>query len=145
MEGTTEIQRKAKHKRARAIPKGRFKEKAFKYMNDTVVLWDLKTVLDPSLPQQQVSSSVDHSPTKDNKRGSTTVALTSNSASTASVSAAVMAQYQHDLKVKEEILRRSRKNNQSSLEVKTKLRRNYRGTRKRFRSVMERLYQKSLD
>lgn len=143
MEGTTEIQRKAKHKRSRAIPKGRFKEKAFKYMNDTVVLWDLRTVLDPSL-QQQHPSSMDRA--KD-KRGSTTTTTVTNSNSTfaASVSSADIVQHQNDLKIKDEILRRSRKNNQSSLAVKTKLRRNYQGTRKRLRNVMETLYQKSLD
>jgi hypothetical protein len=66
-----------------------------------------------------------------------------------SVSATVMAQYQNDLKTREEILRRSRKNNHSSSKVggtKTKVvRRNYRGTKKRFRGVMEDLFERSLD
>ena len=147
MEGTTEIQVRAKHKRSRAIAKGRFREQAFRYMNDTVVLWDVRTVLEPSLPQQQ-QSSVGIFPAPE-KGTTTTMAAaavtTTNPTPSTSVSYAVMAQYQNDLKVKDEILRRSRKNNQSSSEVKTKLRRNYRGTRKRFRSVMETLYQESLD
>ena len=160
--GTTEIQVRARHKRARAIPKGRFKERAFRYMNDTVVLWDLRTVLEPSLPQrrqqQQQSSAPAVVPPRDGEpreKSSTTTATTAAtvtnfiSTSSSSVSATVMAQYQNDLKTQEEILRRSRKNNHSSSKVgdtKTKVvRRNYRGTEKRFRIVMEDLFEQSLD
>jgi len=50
MNGTSEIQLLAKAKRLRAIPKKRFKEIEFKYMNDTVLLWDLRSVVQPSYP-----------------------------------------------------------------------------------------------
>jgi len=50
MNGTSDIQILAKTKRLRAIPPKRFKEKEFKYMNDTVLLWDLRSVLQPSYP-----------------------------------------------------------------------------------------------
>jgi hypothetical protein len=156
IEGTTEIQLRARHKRARAIPKGRFKERAFRYMNDTVVLWDLRTVLEPSLPEQQQrrhqqSSAPVVVPPRDGEPREKTPTTTTAATATnfASVSATAMAQYQNDLKTREEILRRSRKNNHSSSKVgdtKTKVvRRNYRGTKKRFQSVMEDLYQQSLD
>mmetsp|Transcript_6428 Transcript_6428/g.13277 ORF Transcript_6428/g.13277 Transcript_6428/m.13277 type:complete len:228 (+) Transcript_6428:59-742(+) len=132
MEGTTDIQVRAKNKRSRTIPKGRFRERAFRYMNDTVVLWDLRSVLEPTQHSQAVLPL-------------SQAQATTNPTPSSSVSSAAFAQYQNDLKVKEEILRRSRKNNQSSLDSKTKLRRNYRTTKKRFRSVMENLYQDSLN
>lgn len=135
--GITEIQQKAKHKRARAIPKKRFKEAAFRYMNDTVVLWDMRTVLEPSPPLQQ---------SNDEQQTTTTTTFTTATTTTSSSSSAAMARYQSDLKVREEILRRSRKNNESHHgSATTNLRRNYCGTKKRFRSVMENLYQGSLD
>lgn len=139
MEGTTDIQVRAKHKRSRAIPKGRFRERAFRYMNDTVVLWNLRTVLDPSLPQQSQVAQEDRT-----TPSTTATKENNNQAPSASVSSVAFAQYQNDLKVKEEILRRSRKNNQSSSVSKTKLHRNYRVANKRFRSVMENFYRQSL-
>ena len=43
--GTTPLQLMAKEKRSKAIPAGRFKERDFSYLGDTVVLWDLEQYL----------------------------------------------------------------------------------------------------
>lgn len=43
--GTTPTQLKAKEIREKAIPKGRFRERDFCYLGDTLVLWDLKQYL----------------------------------------------------------------------------------------------------
>jgi hypothetical protein len=142
--GTTEIQTRAKRKRARSIPPGRFREKAFRYMNDTIVLWDLRTVLSPPPPQAKQQhhpgQQSQQSPSKPMDRDAGEQPLTSTT-----VPASALAEYQEDLKTREDILRRSRKNNESGESTKTGFRRNYRGTKKRFRSVVEALYEKSLD
>ena len=154
MNGLTDIQLQAKQKRRKAIPKGRFKEKAFRYMNDTVVIWDLQTTLNPtlaissqnSLPKQPALPSQLLSPTANHHHHPTT---TSSSSSTIS-SSTLLKQYQNDLKIKEEILRRSRKNNQTTAYSQNphqqnyrRYKRNYRYTSKRFRSILQDLYQKA--
>eukprot|EP00536_Pseudo-nitzschia_multiseries_P014545 jgi/Psemu1/262248/estExt_Genewise1Plus.C_7210022 len=90
--GTTEIQQAAKAKRALKLIRGRFRESEFQYINDTVVLWDLRT---------------------------------------------------NDLKIKEDILRRCRKNSSYFARKPVNARRDYSRTKKRFRRVMEDLYQRS--
>ena len=42
MNGTTEVQLQAKLKRSKIILPKRFKEPNFKYMGDTVVVWDIR-------------------------------------------------------------------------------------------------------
>jgi len=151
MNGTTDIQLQAKQKRRKAIPKGRFKEKAFRYMNDTVVIWDLQTTLNPtlaissqnSLPKQSLPSQLS-SPATNHHHHPTTTSSSSTTSST------LLKQYQNDLKIKEEILRRSRKNNQTTAYSQNphqqnyrRYKRNYRYTSKRFRSIVQDLYQKT--
>lgn len=46
MKGTSDVQQKANLKRSKIILAKRFKEPHFKYMGDTVVIWDLRTCLD---------------------------------------------------------------------------------------------------
>eukprot|EP00536_Pseudo-nitzschia_multiseries_P006581 jgi/Psemu1/286557/fgenesh1_pg.142_\ len=146
--GTTEIQREARIKKARKIPRGRFKEEAFSYMNDTVVLWDLRTVLNPSPPPQQQHPqplATTASASTPGAEAATTLPA-SNSAST---SASTSAAYQNEVRVKDEILRRSRRKHSApraggAPDRSTATRRNYSGTKKRFRRLMEDLYQRSL-
>mmetsp|Transcript_16451 Transcript_16451/g.35821 ORF Transcript_16451/g.35821 Transcript_16451/m.35821 type:complete len:274 (+) Transcript_16451:111-932(+) len=167
--GTTEFQRAAKTKRARKIPKGRFKEEEFQYMNDTVVLWDLRSVLEPSprrwqqqcqhqqalpLPSSTQAPRVETgTPTRLASSDGVTpaIAIATTTTPTPLVSASANAEYQNDVKVRDEILRRSRKNNSSRavatlpVEGATRVRRNKNGTKKGFRGLMEDLYQRSLD
>ena len=182
--GTTKIQLTAKAKRARRIPKGRFKEKEFNYMNDTVVLWDLRTVLEPPPPHKQAaivvavaalatteqrsssygtpSSQLSASPSggggggcapakKNTAANVPTSSTNTNTNINTTISASDIAKYNNDLKIKEEILRRSRKNNSQQHDdekrrrsVVVDVRRDYRRNTKRFRSVVEDMYQKSL-
>ncbi|VEU34742.1 unnamed protein product [Pseudo-nitzschia multistriata] len=141
--GTTDLQKEARAKRARKIPKGRFKEEEFSYMHDTVVLWDLRSVLEPAPPRQnQAPSGASRGQLALPSAATTTTA-------TAQASASAGAEYLNQCKVREEILRRSRKNNSAAAAVEgrpeaTKVRRNYKGTKKRFRRLMEDLYQRSL-
>ena len=44
--GTTPTQLKAKEIRAKAIPKGRFKETDFNFLGDTVLVWDTHQYMD---------------------------------------------------------------------------------------------------
>lgn len=45
LSGSTPLQLRAKEKRSKAIPVGRFKERDFSYLGDSVVLWDLQQYL----------------------------------------------------------------------------------------------------
>lgn len=138
IDGKTDIQAAARIKRGRKIPKGRFKEDQFRYMHDTVVLWDLKSALEPTPPHEGDSTMA----------ASTAAAAIVGQSVLPSGAANGNADYNAALKIRDEILRRSRKNNDSRATSTTTqykaARRNYRGTKHRFRRVMENLYQKSL-
>lgn len=103
MAGTTEIQILADKKRKQKIPMGRFHETEFKYLNDTVILWDLNTFMNPTLPTKTVVSDV--------------------------------AKYKQNIKIRDEILRKSSKNIYEK---------GVRSNRKRIRGIIDDLYQKSL-
>jgi hypothetical protein len=160
MNGTTDIQQKAKYKKFRAIPKGRFKEIEFKYMNDTVVLFDLRTLLEPSLPSSQSQSQKESTTSieqQNNGPSLTSPSLlpsvdgassgagnnTASSSTTvtnfacASASASDIAKYNNDIKIKDEILRKSRKNAYIYDE-----RGGVRSNRKNIRNIIDNLYQK---
>ena len=138
MNGTTDIQQEAKYKRLRAIPKGRFKEIEFKYMNDTVVLFDLRTLLEPSLPSQSQKESTT---SIEQNNGSSSLAspslLPSVDGASVSASASDIAKYNNDIKIKDEILRKSRKNAYVYDE-----RGGVRSNRKNIRNIIDNLYRK---
>ena len=141
MNGTTDIQQEAKYKRLRAIPKGRFKEIEFKYMNDTVVLFDLRTLLEPSLPSQSQKESQKESTTSIEQNNGSSLAspslLPSVDGASVSASASDIAKYNNDIKIKEEILRKSRKNAYVYDE-----RGGVRSNRKNIRNIIDNLYRK---
>ena len=141
MNGTTDIQQKAKYKKLRAIPKGRFKEIEFKYMNDTVVLFDLRTLLEPSLPSQSQKESQKESTTSIEQNNGSSLAspslLPSVDGASVSASASDIAKYNNDIKIKEEILRKSRKNAYVYDE-----RGGVRSNRKNIRNIIDNLYRK---
>eukprot|EP00537_Pseudo-nitzschia_pungens_P005921 CAMPEP_0172358336 /NCGR_PEP_ID=MMETSP1060-20121228/2659_1 /TAXON_ID=37318 /ORGANISM="Pseudo-nitzschia pungens, Strain cf. cingulata" /LENGTH=1040 /DNA_ID=CAMNT_0013079501 /DNA_START=152 /DNA_END=3275 /DNA_ORIENTATION=- len=131
--GTTQIQQAAKTKRARKLVRGRFRESEFQYINDTVVLWDLRTVLEPEPPQSSgvgSKATLKGAPT-DDKQQSETGKLSSSASSdcgktapptavssvdannssassscpaTGPVSVTAMTNYKNGLKIKEDIL-----------------------------------------
>ena len=141
MNGTTDIQQKAKYKKLRAIPKGRFKEIEFKYMNDTVVLFDLRTLLEPSLPSQSQKESQKESTTSIEQNNGSSLAspslLPSVDGASVSASASDIAKYNNDIKIKDEILRKSRKNAYVYDE-----RGGVRSNRKNIRNIIDNLYRK---
>ena len=144
MNGTTDIQQKAKCKKLRAIPKGRFKEIEFKYMNDTVVLFDLRTLLEPSLPssssQSQSQSQKESTTSIEQNNGSSLASpslLPSVDGASVSASTSDIAKYNNDIKIKDEILRKSRKNAYVYDE-----RGGVRSNRKNIRNIIDNLYRK---
>jgi len=167
MNGTSDIQILAKTKRLRAIPPKRFKEKEFKYMNDTVLLWDLRSVLQPSYPLPTPTTIITTAPTTTtvtillpsplpststttNSNSTTTSNNSTPTPATATATAAtttivyvppsseLIAKYHNDSKIKDDILRKSGKN------IFHKGVRS--GNRKRGirHTVIEKLYQQSL-
>eukprot|EP00532_Pseudo-nitzschia_australis_P009913 CAMPEP_0168242560 /NCGR_PEP_ID=MMETSP0140_2-20121125/23516_1 /TAXON_ID=44445 /ORGANISM="Pseudo-nitzschia australis, Strain 10249 10 AB" /LENGTH=268 /DNA_ID=CAMNT_0008177731 /DNA_START=38 /DNA_END=845 /DNA_ORIENTATION=+ len=162
--GTTEFQRAAKTKRARKIPKGRFKEEELhgRLVGFAKRPGTLATAVAAAMPTPaSVAVAVVHAGTK-GETGTPTrlassdgvtpaIAIATTTTPTPLVSASANAEYQNDVKVRDEILRRSRKNNSSRavatlpVEGATRVRRNKNGTKKGFRGLMEDLYQRSLD
>ena len=132
--GTTAIQQAAKLKRSRKLPKRRYGEHAFVYMNDTVVLWDLRTVLAPALPV--VASSSSSSGPAGAVAGAGALPGTAVASSSSSPSTADLAHYQNAVKLRDAILRKAGKN-----VYKRGLRSN---RKKQIRTVMETLYHQSL-
>merc|ERR1712238_380456 len=110
----------------------RFKEKEFKYMNDTVLLWDLRSVLQPSYPLPTPTTITTTAPTTTtvtillpSPLPSTSTTTNSNSTTTSSSSSStpttttivyvppsseLIAKYHNDSKIKDDILRKSGKN-----------------------------------
>ena len=130
--GTTAIQQAAKLKRSRKLPKRRYGEHAFVYMNDTVVLWDLRTVLAPALPVVASSSSSSSS----GAAGALPGTAVASSSSSSHSPAASLAQYQNAVKLRDAILRKAGKN-----VYKRGLRSN---RKKQIRTVIDTLYHQSL-
>jgi hypothetical protein len=123
LQGKTDIQLAAAEKRRLKLPKGRFKEPAFRYLGDTVIIWDIRQCLLPEqFPKQQQSSS---------------------SCNFTSSSLGGMEQHQQSSSmnstVVEEILNRARKRNRLTQHNKV-----LRNNKKRFRRVIEDLYHQSL-
>ena len=136
--GTTAIQQAAKLKRSRKLPKRRYGEHAFVYMNDTVVLWDLRTVLAPALPVVASSSSSSSSGTAGatGAAGALPGTAVASSSSSSHSTTASLAQYQNAVKLRDAILRKAGKN-----VYKRGLRSN---RKKQIRTVIDTLYHQSL-
>ena len=130
MAGTTAIQRAAQLKRSRKLPKRRYGEPAFVYMNDTVVVWDLRTVLAPALPV--VASSSSSSSGAAGAGAPPGIAVASSSSLS---SPATLAHYHHAVKLRDAILRKAGKN---------VYKRGLRSNRQQIRTVIETLYHQSL-
>merc|ERR1712238_98954 len=110
----------------------RFKEKEFKYMNDTVLLWDLRSVLQPSYPLPTPTTITTTAPTTTtillpsplplpststttNSNSTTTSSSSSSTPTTTTIvyvppSSELIAKYHNDSKIKDDILRKSGKN-----------------------------------
>ena len=121
LQGTTDVQLAAAEKRRLKLPKGRFKEPSFRYLGDTVIIWDIRQCLFPE--QHRQNSGTSSSLAVDNNR--------TEKKGKSSMSSAVV----------EDILSRARKRNRFTAMGSSKVIRN---NRKRFRRVIEDLYRQSL-
>lgn len=133
--GTTAIQQAAQLKRSRKLPKRRYGEHAFVYMNDTVVLWDLRTVLAPALPVVASSSSSSGTAGATGAAGALPGTAVASSSSSSHSTTASLAHYQNAVKLRDAILRKAGKN---------VYKRGLRSNRQQIRTVIDTLYHQSL-